>query len=187
MASLKLWAGVFAVVAASSWWLVRSMGSSPLPLSVDRPNQPPVQLFAEDDPALLEASTHARDTVDEFLAALARNRREQRPYQAQLKVRIEDSGVVEHVWLVDLRYEAGMIYGSVGNEPLELEHWQLGDAAMVDPREITDWLLIDEGGFHGGFTLRAALEHMPPEQRKRFDQDFVTHFGVAPEGEADAP
>ena len=175
---MKLWSVVAVIVLSSAAYLTMQF-RAPGALSVDRPNQPPIQLVPEDDAVIEAATARARATIDTLLAALART--QSPPKQAQLKVRIEDEGVVEHVWLVDLRYQGGMIYGALGNEPLQLENWRLGDAAMVDPSEITDWLLIDENGLQGGYTLRASRERMTPQERERFDADFATHFGVAPE------
>ncbi len=177
--TVRLWVLVGGVVALSGAWLLYS-SSLPRAHSVERPGKPPVLFFAADDPALEEAAEQARRTVDTFLTELARTHGP--PSQAQLKVRIEEGDIVEHVWLVDLRYEHGMLYGVVGNDPLELREWKRGDPAMVDPNEISDWLLINEQGLQGGFTLRAARERIPPDDLESFNASFAAHFGVDPEG-----
>jgi len=177
--TLRLWALVGGVVALSGASLLYSVRVAPT-LTVDRPDEPPIVWLPADDPALEEATREARRTVDTFLAELART--QSPPSQAQLKVRIEEGDIVEHVWLIDLRYEKGMLYGALGNEPLRLREWKRGDPAMVDPAEITDWLLINDDGLQGGFTLRAARERISPAQLKSFNASFAAHFGVDPEG-----
>jgi len=173
------------LAVGGAWWLARTSSTAPA-VSIDRPDEPPIQLVAPDDPDILEATEQARATIDRFLAELAREGSP--PARAQVKARIEEGNVVEHVWLVDLRYEAGMVYGVVGNEPLQLQNWRRGDRAMVDPREITDWLLIDEYGVHGGFTVHASRERLSPDQRERFDSEFLASFGVPlGDGDADGP
>jgi len=176
---MKLWVLVGLVVAASGGWLIYSAKTSTV-VTVERPDEPPIVWMPADDPALQEAVQEARRTVDTLLAALAHTDRP--PRQAQLKVRIEEGSVAEHVWLVNLSYDRGMIYGVLGNDPLRLREWRRGDPAMVDPSEITDWLLIDEQGLQGGYTLRAAHDRIPPAQLEEFNASFVTHFGVDPKG-----
>jgi len=175
---LKLWGSVAVIVLASMAWLALKSRTTDW-FEVNRQDQPPVQILPEGDPALEAATTRARETVDGFLAELVG--RSIPPSRAQVKVRIDEGNVIEHVWLVNLRYANGMIYGVLGNEPLQLEDWAPGDPAMVAPREITDWLLIEDSKILGGFTLRAARERLSPEQRERFDADFTAHFGVPPE------
>jgi uncharacterized protein YegJ (DUF2314 family) len=171
-ASFGLVAIVFAGVLV--WW---SRPVEPDTPTMRRgPNTGPVQLHARGDDAMEAAIQLARSTVGELIAELEAT--EGRGIDAQVKVPIVEGDTVEHVWLVRVRYEDGMIHGRVANVPMYLRDWERGDPTMVLPSDISDWLLIREGVLRGGYVLCLTRERMDAAERDALDQAFRASFGA---------
>jgi uncharacterized protein YegJ (DUF2314 family) len=47
----------------------------------------------------------------------------------------------------------------------------------VKPKEISDWLYIDNGKLVGGYTVRAHYNELSPQQKQEFDRDADFKIG----------
>jgi uncharacterized protein YegJ (DUF2314 family) len=77
------------------------------------------------------------------------------------------------LWLGDVHYHvterlfAGMFFEV---PPSLLEWHQVGQRLSFDPEDIFDWMVLDQGHLHGGFTLRVARSKLPEAHRKSYDR-----------------
>ena len=167
---------IVAAGAAAATWVVEPWSAvSPAAASpTARGEDPPILVSSIADDEMEQAMDRARASVDEFLVVL---KQEPPGVYTAVKVAVSEESETEHLWLVDPRYEAGMIHGSLGNRPVGLTSWQVGDPAIVAPNEISDWMIIEDGVLRGGFTLRVARARMSPEEREAFDLSL----GLRPE------
>jgi uncharacterized protein YegJ (DUF2314 family) len=106
-------------------------------------------------------------TFGEFEAELA----EPRPGATySVKALFDEAGAVEHLWLSELSVENGVLTGTIDNEPIQLSRVRFGDRVEVDRDLVSDWMVIEDGRYRGGFTVRVLRDRMAPTQRKELDR-----------------
>lgn len=128
----------------------------------------PAVIYVEnDDPEMQAAISKARETVDEFIAALDDPQASGTGFSVKLLV--EDGEHGEHMWVLPVRYEEGRFYGRVNNNPDRVTTVKIGDEVDVAASEITDWMYVEDGKLHGGYSIRLLRERMPADERKAFD------------------
>jgi uncharacterized protein YegJ (DUF2314 family) len=111
----------------------------------------------EDDAEMAAARDKARSTVDEFIHHLA----EPQPGMTLFAVKKPyptrgDS--FEHIWVEVSEYRDGSFYGTIGNDPVDIEGLVFGSAVTVLKSEISDWLILTENGQLGGYTIALLNE-----------------------------
>ena len=137
---------------------------------VKREGEPEVYGVAEKNTEMNAAIEKARQSVDTFIKAL------QDPGASQtffsIKAKFTDGNEVEHIWLENVTYDGKKFQGKIGNEPLHLRNISLGDEVSVIPKDISDWMFVENGKLVGGFTLRVLRNQMSGEERKKFDESI---------------
>jgi uncharacterized protein YegJ (DUF2314 family) len=137
---------------------------------IRRVGMPDVSGVKSDDREMNTAILQARQSVGQFIERL------QSPPPAQtrasLKVPLVEGGQVEHVWLTDVRYTSGRLWGRINNYTAVVTSWGMNDSVSVAPDEISDWMAVDSGRLVGGYTIRQLGSRMPPEERAAFDQEL---------------
>lgn len=86
---------------------------------------------------------------------------------------------VEHIWLVDVRYNPykDKFIGMVANDPIHTKEIKSGDFVEVDKNEISDWLFSDKDDFtFGGYTLQILRNRLSKEEKKQFDEENNLKF-----------
>jgi uncharacterized protein YegJ (DUF2314 family) len=122
---------------------------------------------AEDDAEMNAATAKARETVDQFIAALANP-----PSDAEgfaVKAGITDGETVEHMWLTDPVYRDGAFTGTINNEPQRVTNVTFGQSYSVAREEISDWNYMRNGKLVGGYTVRVFVSRMPDDQREAME------------------
>lgn len=110
-----------------------------------------------------------------------------------IKVKIVDGDNGEHIWLTDPHFdEEGHLYGTVGNEPVNVAKVKLNQQIGIERELISDWMIIENGRLIGGYTIRAVRDEIPDKDKAAFDQQVglpidegVDHFKAnleTPEG-----
>ena len=82
------------------------------------------------------------------------------------------------LWLNAVHYHAAerLFSGAFFEVPPELQKWhQVGQRLAFDPEDIFDWMVLQDGRLHGGFTLRVARSKRPEAERESYDR----YVGVA--------
>jgi uncharacterized protein YegJ (DUF2314 family) len=126
------------------------------PLSVlRRVTQAPVVMLDGNDPRLLAAVSEARQRFVEFLAAFER-RGEGAQGHFWVKAPVHDGPATEYMWLNVSAVENDVVYGRLDNVPVGLKRVALGDKLRVDVKDVSDWMYVESGRLHGGFTMKRA-------------------------------
>ncbi|MEP6672076.1 MAG: DUF2314 domain-containing protein [Chthoniobacter sp.] len=77
------------------------------------------------------------------------------------------------LWLSAAHYHAaeGVFSGMFFEVPPELQKWhQVGQRLAFDPEDVFDWMVLQQGHLHGGFTLRVTREKLPEAERESYDR-----------------
>ncbi len=90
-----------------------------------------------------------------------------------IKVKIVDNGMVEHIWLSEPHFDDdGNLFGTIGNEPIDVTNVKLGQKIGIERKLISDWMIIDGGRLIGGYTIRAIREGLTGQALVNFDKSL---------------
>jgi uncharacterized protein YegJ (DUF2314 family) len=129
------------------------------------PGEPPCFRVSPHYKRMREAVRRAQASLPVFLAALRHPSPNQKDFAVK-KVFIQGEEV-EHIWLSDVRWKKGKIYGRIDNRPLRIGGLKLGQWVSASPSEISDWMFLDHGKLVGGYTLQACSRALPRSERKK--------------------
>jgi uncharacterized protein YegJ (DUF2314 family) len=118
--------------------------------------------------AMRSAVKEARKTVKNFINALQHPGPGQQDFEVK-KPFIQGSDV-EHIWLSDVKFINHHFEGRIDNQPRKITGVKLGQIVSVEPKDISDWLYIDNGKLVGGYTVRVHYSELSPEQKQVFDR-----------------
>lgn len=136
---------------------------------VDREGEPSMVYIANEDERMNWAIEKANLTLWYFEESL----KNPQPHQVyfSVKVRIMDGDIGEHIWLTEPHFdEEGNLFGTVGNEPVDIKTVKLEQKIGVDRDFISDWMIIEGGRLVAGYTLRAIRDGIPDDKKPEFDQ-----------------
>ena len=134
-----------------------------------RANQPDVVDFRNEDEKMNWAMDKSRLTLHYFKKSL------QNPNPAQqyfsVKVKIEDAGKIEHIWLIEPSFDQdGNLFGVVGNEPIDVKNIKLNQKIGIEENLVSDWMILENGRLIGGYTLRAIRDNLSGQALQNFDK-----------------
>ncbi|HEX6372538.1 MAG TPA: DUF2314 domain-containing protein [Longimicrobium sp.] len=122
---------------------------------------------AAGDDAMNAAIDQARATVPQFIQRLT-NAPPGLTYLG-VKVRLGDPrGEGEYIWLYDVTYTDGKIAGKLVDDAQMFSGFHAGDVVRVEPREISDWMTVENGRACGGFTSRIVVAEVPAKVRAAY-------------------
>lgn len=117
------------------------------------------------------------------------------PHQVyfSIKVHIIDGENGEHIWLTEPHFDdEGNLFGTVGNEPVNVNTVKLNQKIGIDRNLISDWMTIENGKLIGGYTIRAIRDGVHDKEKAAFDNSIglfidegIDHFKTnfdTPEG-----
>jgi uncharacterized protein YegJ (DUF2314 family) len=125
--------------------------------------------------AMHHAVVEARKTVGQFIDALKHRAPGQQDFE--IKKPFIQGNQVEHIWLSDVQLVGNRFQGRIDNQPRKVEGLKLGQIVSVKPKQISDWLYIDNGKLVGGYTIRAHYNELSPQQKQQFDRQADFKFG----------
>lgn len=119
-----------------------------------------------DHDAVADAVEDARHALTYFTAELEAPR----PGSTYaVKMQFEDNGEFELMWINDVSFDGAQFSGVLDSSPQVVTNVKRGDRGTVARDEVRDWLITDaDGSLRGGYTIRAMLPSMDPEQRAAF-------------------
>lgn len=149
--------------------------------SGDEPDEPIFTAISVNDPAFLAAYERAAVTIPEFIKHI-----ETENFFCSAKLRFRDPDESERLgedrflfmWLTGVRYhrEERLFAGTFFAVPQDFQKWhKVGDALAFEAGDIFDWMVLEDGHLHGGFTLRVTREKLPENEREAYDR----HIGVS--------
>jgi uncharacterized protein YegJ (DUF2314 family) len=118
------------------------------------PKPPPDEvLFVPADAAMMRAAEEeARKTLPHFLNILKERKSPNQRFS--VKVRFEEGGLSEYMWLTDLALEGNRIHGAVANFPNRIKRPRFKQRVTITDDQITDWIIVEGGEIQGAFTAK---------------------------------
>lgn len=132
----------------------------------DEANKKSMQL-KENDVAVKEAIKEAQKGITGFYDLF--EKQDPKNYNYSVKMAFKDFKQTEHIWLDNLKYENGTLYGFVANSPKHVPHIKNGDKIPIEGDKIVDWMYLRNDYLQGGYTIKAIRANMSAEQKKAFD------------------
>lgn len=117
---------------------------------------PPVIQVANDDPRMQSAVQEARECFSEFEQAFQQSVDDQQTYSVKAPITVGEN--TEYIWLTVTAIENGVIYGQLGNDPVNLGNLRCNDRVRVNVDSLNDWLYTTDDGYEGGFTVKVLAE-----------------------------
>jgi uncharacterized protein YegJ (DUF2314 family) len=74
------------------------------------------------------------------------------------------NGSGEHIWANDVVRNGETVTATIANEPRDIANLAKGQRVTVPLSQLTDWMYVRDGKYHGGYTIRALVPFMTPEQ-----------------------
>jgi len=137
----------------------------------ERKGEPDMVYVPNEDERMNWAIEKARLTLWHFEESL-KSPQEHQSYFS-VKVRIMDGEIGEHIWLTEPHFdEEGNLFGTVGNDPVDVKTVKLDQKIGIDRDFISDWMIIEGGRLVGGYTLRAIRDGIPDKDKADFDQSI---------------
>jgi uncharacterized protein YegJ (DUF2314 family) len=135
-----------------------------VPAALDDGRQSPVIHIPDDDPRMVAAVAEARRRWPEFVAAFET----QTGRNFSAKIPITREGHTEFIWLDVTALEHNIVYGALGNEPMNLPGLKLGSRVKAKVQKVNDWCYMDHAGdLIGGFTVKVLEDVMKGVKRKQ--------------------
>lgn len=124
-----------------------------------------------EDAEMSAAIAHAVETKEAFLQALAAPKPNQRDFSVKRPYATGGGDTErEHIWISSLSYDGKLLHGTINDDPVNIPHLKLGDAASFSPSELTDWMYLEDGKVVGGYTIRVLRKRMSAEERAEMDK-----------------
>lgn len=99
-----------------------------------------------------DAIRTARREIDTFLDRLQHPQPNQTDFA--IKAAFAEGEQIEHMWLIDLKYDSGLLIGTLANQPELTKTFEYGTSYAVTPEEISDWYYFENDRMIGGYTLQ---------------------------------
>ena len=115
-----------------------------------KPIHPPVVHIDDDDPQMLAAVAEARARWPEFVEAF----KQQSGGTFSIKASITSGERTEFIWVDVVALVGDSIQGRLGNQPVKLEDFKLGDGVEVSVKEVNDWVFVQNQKPTGLFTVK---------------------------------
>ncbi len=136
-----------------------------------REGNPDVYDFSSESDRMNWAIEKARLTLHYFEECL-QNPKEGQSYLS-IKARIEDGDKTEHIWLMEPHFdEEGNIFGTVGNEPIDVTTVVIDQKIGITIDYVSDWMIIEQGRLIGGYTIRAIRDGYTGDDLVNFDKSL---------------
>jgi uncharacterized protein YegJ (DUF2314 family) len=157
-----------------AWWLLACLSVAACSRRSEAPQRTEpsakadeeVYRFRSGDLQMLAAQEQARQTLTELDAALAHPPPDARDFQVKVGFSIGTGPEREHLWLSDVALTDSRVSGKVVSHPAAVP-LSFGKYTSAPRADITDWMYVDGGVVHGGFTWRVILSRMSPEDREK--------------------
>lgn len=132
------------------------------------PGAPGYHHIGDDDKQCAQACEHAPRELGFFMAAL----RAKKPGDSSFAIKkgFVEGDHVEHLWIRDVSYDGKNFHGKIDNQPVEVKNVRQGQRMTVAPREVSDWMFVQNGKLIGGYMTRVLYARLSPEEKAEFDR-----------------
>jgi uncharacterized protein YegJ (DUF2314 family) len=138
--------------------------------------EPLFMALRTDNPDLLEATAHARATVDQFRELIATLQGDWIFHSAKLRFRDADKSQETgedwffYVWVDFVSVEGDEFVGKTIQAPSGAPGLESGQVHRFRDADIYDWMVNDQGRIHGGYSLRVIRKHLPEARHAAYDK-----------------
>jgi uncharacterized protein YegJ (DUF2314 family) len=129
-----------------------------------------VVMIAEDDAEMEAAITHAKSTLNEFLATVANPPAGSSGFK--LKVELTDSNGSEHFWVEPFKQTATGFEGTLANHPEIISGVKLGQTISFARSQVSDWGYVLNGRQVGSFTVCVMMKHVSADEANIYRRDY---------------
>jgi len=140
-------------------------------------DEPTFRTVARSDPEMAAAHRLAAATIQHFAAHIARSG----DCVCAAKLRFRDPDLSEELgedefvflWLTSVTSDPKeqLFSGLFFELPPQLTKWhQVGERLAFGAEDIFDWMVVEHGTLHGGFTLRVTRQRLPEAERAEYDR-----------------
>ena len=141
---------------------------------IHRTGEPDVAVVDAEDAEMNAAILQAQQTTKSFLQILVAPMPNQTDFSVKRPYPAKGSSDKEHIWISHLSFDGNLLHGTIENDPVGIEHLQLGDPVSFPPAELSDWMYLEDGKIVGGYTTRVSYNHMTAAEKADFDRRL--HF-----------
>nr|WP_314499827.1 DUF2314 domain-containing protein [uncultured Chryseobacterium sp.] len=85
------------------------------------------------------------------------------------------NGGGEHIWIGDIIFRDGKYHGIIQNDPVEPINVKLGDKAVVNSDNISDWMYYDRNIVKGAFTIKVLRKTLTEEELQQMDSEGLIY------------
>ena len=137
---------------------------------IERSNEPDIHMLNDSDKEMNDAILLAQQTFNKFEKAYKENNDDYKDFS--IKMPFKSTNGYEHIWITDITYENNEFQGVVNNSPAFTREVNIGDTIIIDTKNISDWMYVENGKLRGGYSIRAIRDKMSASQKKEFDNGF---------------
>jgi uncharacterized protein YegJ (DUF2314 family) len=130
------------------------------------PQQPVFVPTKKSDDEFSRAAAEARRTLPAFRTLLKRPMKEAMPL---VKKRFENGRNAVYLWSLIVKVEPDGFITETFEAPQAFPELKAGTQLFIKNADVVDWMLIDNGTMHGGYTSRLQRSRLPEDQRENFD------------------
>ncbi len=116
----------------------------------------PIVDIDSDDSRMKAATEEARRRWSEFVTVFSDEASDKSNFSAKFPFKEGDS--TEFIWVNVDRIEDGFVYGRLGNDPVYLKSYKLGDKVSAPISELNDWIYFLNDEMIGGFTVKILMD-----------------------------
>jgi uncharacterized protein YegJ (DUF2314 family) len=135
------------------------------PISTSTPTQTPAAP-SNSDPEMEEAFRQARDTLESFIQKIGTTHPDRTLVAVKVHFVLPDDSS-QDIWVDQITYQNGSFHGVMGDDIPTLK-LSVDEKIRIDPKDIVDWMIVEDGKLIGGYTIRLAYKRMTPAQKERF-------------------
>lgn len=133
--------------------------------------QDQVERFGPDDATMNTAIEEARAGLPRFWELYDANQGEN--FMLKVGFPTPDGGQ-EHIWVDEIRREAGGLSARIQNEPENVPSVQYGQRAPFDEALVSDWAVTRDGRTYGHYTTRVVIASLPTEEQAQYASYLAT-------------
>lgn len=165
---MKFYRIAMAVFAATTLLMACNNNNNGLKV-VQREEEPDIYQVEDEDKAMNNAISTARQTLQQFNDALKSGADSLESFS--LKVRYDaPDGQGEHIWLNEINVKNGVYTGIVNNVPDIITQVKFGDTVTINNDNISDWMYLVNNKLRGGYTLRVLMDKMSPAEKEKLQE-----------------
>lgn len=112
------------------------------------------------DEKIERAVAKARETLPRFFELMEART----PGDYLIKYRMEEDGLVEHIWVQLTDRNGDAFVGLLSNQPVLIKNRKMGEKVTVPRDQISDWMVKTSSEIYGGYTMRVLLSDLPEDQ-----------------------